>query len=52
MATSFKKKSGARGRNVYPRGTKISLHNNQLLVSTGVPSFDRLIGKAVEEYLI
>lgn len=43
MASSFKKKSN-RGRGIYPIGTKISLHNNQLLISTGVPSFDVLLG--------
>ena len=43
MATSFQKK-GSRGR-VYPSGTRASLHNNQLLVSTGIPSMDNVIGK-------
>ena len=44
MASSFKKKSN-RGRGNYPAGTKISLHNNQLLISSGVPSLDSLLGK-------
>jgi hypothetical protein len=44
MASSFRKKSH-RGRGSYPAGTKISLHNNQLLISTGVPSLDSLLGK-------
>ncbi|CAB3981357.1 Elongator complex 4 [Paramuricea clavata] len=43
MASSFRKKSH-RGRGSYPAGTKISLHNNQLLISTGVPSLDGLLG--------
>ncbi|XP_022781811.1 elongator complex protein 4-like isoform X3 [Stylophora pistillata] len=46
MATSFKKKSG-RGRAVYPPGTRPSLHNNQLLVSSGVPSMDNVIGGGI-----
>ena len=44
MATSFKKKS-TRGRAIYPPGTRPSLHNNQLLVSSGVPSMDNVIGE-------
>ena len=47
MATSFKKK-GSRGRAVYPLGTKPSLHNNQLLISSGVPSLDNNIGKVID----
>ena len=43
MATSFKKKT-TRGRPILPSGVKPSLHNNQLLVSTGIPSLDVLIG--------
>ena len=43
MASSFKKKSN-RGRGSYPAGTKVSLHNNQLLISSGVPSLDSLLG--------
>lgn len=47
MATSFKKK-GSRGRTVYPSGTKPSLHNNQLLISCGVPSMDNNIGDVID----
>lgn len=47
MATSFKKK-GSRGRTVYPSGTKPSLHNNQLLISSGVPSLDSNIGDVID----
>ncbi|XP_028409544.1 elongator complex protein 4-like [Dendronephthya gigantea] len=43
MESSFKKKSN-RGHSSYPAGTKISLRNNQLLISTGVPSLDSLLG--------
>ncbi|RMX46083.1 hypothetical protein pdam_00009380 [Pocillopora damicornis] len=46
MATSFKKKS-TRGRAIYPPGTRPSLHNNQLLVSSGVPSMDSVIGGGI-----
>lgn len=46
MASSFKKKS-SRGRLTYPAGTKISLNNNQLLISSGVPSLDTLLGGGV-----
>jgi len=46
MATSFKKK-GSRGRAVYPPGTRPSLHNNQLLTSSGVPSLDNMIGEFI-----
>ncbi|KAJ7384443.1 Elongator subunit elp4 [Desmophyllum pertusum] len=46
MATSFKKK-GSRGRAVYPSGTRPSLHNNQLLISSGVPSMDNVIGGGI-----
>ncbi|XP_031559664.1 elongator complex protein 4-like isoform X1 [Actinia tenebrosa] len=46
MATSFKKKS-SRGRSVFIPGTRPSLHNNQLLVSTGIPSMDAVIGGGV-----
>lgn len=42
MATSFKKKGSSRPS--HPRGTRPSLHNAQLLVSTGVPSLDALLG--------
>lgn len=46
MASSFKKKSN-RGRSAYLAGTKISLHNNQLLISSGVPSLDTVLGEAL-----
>ena len=45
MATSFKKKGGA-SRPQHPRGSRPSLHNSQLLVSSGVPSMDVLLGTA------
>ncbi|XP_065647576.1 elongator complex protein 4 isoform X2 [Hydra vulgaris] len=43
MSTSFVKKT-TRGRTNLPAGTKVSLHNSQLLISTGVPSLDTFIG--------
>lgn len=46
MATSFKKK-GSRGRAVYPPGTRPSLHNSQLLISSGVPSMDNVVGEFI-----
>ncbi|XP_057290380.1 elongator complex protein 4-like isoform X2 [Hydractinia symbiolongicarpus] len=42
MTTSFKKKT-TRGRPNLPTGTKPSLNNNQLLISTGIPSLDSLL---------
>ena len=51
MATSFKKK-GSRGRAVYPAGTKPSLHNNQLLISSGVPSMDNNIGDVIDRVFV
>lgn len=45
MSTSFKKKTASRGQPTLPNGTKPSLNKNQLLISTGVPSLDNLIGK-------
>ena len=51
MATSFKKK-GTRGRVVYPPGTRPSLHNNQLLISSGVPSLDNVIGEFITDVKI
>ena len=47
MASSFKKKSGTSSSRsqAAPRGSKVSLHNNQLLVSSGVPSLDNILGK-------
>ena len=49
MASSFKKKSGTSSSRsqAAPRGSKVSLHNNQLLVSSGVPSLDNILGKYV-----
>ncbi|XP_067043391.1 elongator complex protein 4-like isoform X3 [Acropora muricata] len=46
MATSFKKK-GTRGRVICPPGTRPSLHNSQLLISSGVPSMDHMIGGGI-----
>ncbi|EDO39802.1 predicted protein [Nematostella vectensis] len=46
MATSFKKKS-SRGRVLQIPGTRPSIHNNQLLVSTGIPSLDSVIGGGI-----
>ena len=40
--TSFKK--AGRAKVVHPRGTKPSLHNSQLLISSGTPSLDTLLG--------
>ena len=40
--TSFKK--AGRAKAVHPRGTKPSLHNSQLLISSGTPSLDALLG--------
>jgi elongator complex protein 4 len=45
MASSFKKKSTTKP--TYPRGTKPSFHNSSLLVSTGVPSLDSLLGGGI-----
>ena len=45
MATSFKKRgAAAAARPQHPRGSRPSLHNAQLLVSSGVPSMDALLG--------
>lgn len=41
--TSFQRKTRAKVSHI--RGVKPSLQNNQLLVSTGVPSFDLVIGR-------
>jgi len=43
MASSFKKK-GARAKNVLPTGTRPSVKNGQLLISTGIVSLDSLLG--------
>lgn len=42
MATSFQKKT--RAKVIQIAGAKPSLYNNQLLVSTGIPSLDALLG--------
>ena len=44
MTTSFVKKQSTRGRPNLPYGTKPSIGNNQLLISTGIPSLDTYIG--------
>ncbi|CAI8017665.1 Elongator complex protein 4 [Geodia barretti] len=44
MATSFKKRGAAAARPQHPLGSRPSLHNAQLLVSSGVPSMDALLG--------
>ena len=44
MTTSFKKKSSTKGRLTLPVGSRPSIANNQLLISTGVPSLDSLLG--------
>lgn len=47
MASSFRKKtSAARGQGL-PLGSKASFHNNQLLVSSGVPSLDIVLGGGI-----
>ena len=43
MATSFKKRVSSKPS--HPHGTRPSLHNAQLLISSGVPSLDVLLGK-------
>ena len=40
--TSFQKKSRVKGFQI--PGTRPSLHNNQLLISTGIPSLDNVLG--------
>ncbi|XP_072047383.1 elongator complex protein 4-like [Amphiura filiformis] len=45
QATSFQKKSRSRGLQIL--GTRPSLHNGQLLVSTGVPSLDFVLGGGI-----
>lgn len=42
-STSFQKRSKLKFRPI--PGTKPSLYNNQLLISTGVPSLDAVLGK-------
>ena len=51
MAANFKKKRpcGSSSRNPsVPAGSKVSIGNNQLLVSSGVPSLDNILGEFVE----
>lgn len=43
MASSFKKK-GSSSKPLHPLGSRPSLYNAQLLVSSGVPSMDLLLG--------
>ena len=43
MASSFKKKRTS-SKPSHPRGCRPSLYNAQLLVSSGVPSIDSLLG--------
>lgn len=42
MASSFKKRAPSKPS--YPRGTRPSFHNSALLLSTGVPSLDVVLG--------
>ena len=42
--TSFRKKTVSPRHQQHPKGTRPSLHNAQLLVSTGVASLDALLG--------
>ena len=42
--TSFRKKTVSPRHQQHPKGTRHSLHNAQLLVSTGVASLDALLG--------
>ena len=45
--TSFQKKARVKINQI--AGTKPSLFNNQLLVSSGVPSLDNIIGKCLKQ---
>ncbi|XP_062513143.1 elongator complex protein 4-like [Corticium candelabrum] len=47
MATSFRKTGASKSRAFLPSGTKHSVQNSQLLVSTGVPSIDVLLGGGI-----
>lgn len=48
MQTSFKKKErGGKGSSSLISGTRPSLHNGQLLCSTGIPSLDAVIGGGI-----
>ena len=42
--TSFRKKTVSPRHQQHPKGTRLSLHNAQLLASTGVASLDALLG--------
>lgn len=44
--TSFQKKARVKINQI--AGTKPSLFNNQLLISSGVPSLDNIIGKTMQ----
>lgn len=44
--TSFQKKARVKINQI--PGTKPSLFNNQLLISSGVPSLDNIIGKRIQ----
>ena len=46
MASSFKKRAPSKPN--YPRGTRPSFHNSTLLLSTGVPSLDALLGTCIQ----
>ena len=48
--TSFQKKARVKINQI--AGTKPSLFNNQLLVSSGVPSLDNIIGKCLNKILL
>lgn len=43
VKTSFQKKGKTKSPQI--KGTRPSLHNNLLIVSTGVPSFDFILGE-------
>lgn len=47
MATSFKKTNSQCSKILQITGARPSLFNNQLLISTGVPSFDNILGGGV-----
>lgn len=52
MATSFKKTNSQCSKILQITGARPSLFNNQLLISTGVPSFDNILGKFFFIYLL
>lgn len=45
MASSFRKATKSKAPDIV--GTRISVENSQLLVSTGAPAFDAVIGKSL-----